>query len=386
MKTVDVRVESSEPPSTKSRFTLSSFKLFKSRSTKPNFTKPNFTKPEPTEPESTEPESPKPEFIVLCGPTGVGKSAAPKQIFNLQKDKFTKIEIDSLVVQNQLYISTVYTINQLDPTLIKRTITEKDKTKHKLLTDLFNTLYFNVKNNIIPCLEDSKKEKITCSQLHDKMLGDAISKKITIVLEINGDKPFNWLFEDSEMIGDLFTDEHRKILRENYKKTICYLSHDSKKLLDSNKKRFQTDIQDCNLEECIARLGNFLLPKVYYKTISNIFNVYEKLLDRNFFKDYNIEVLFYERVLDKKVSNKKNKIYTYSILSNFEAYKDSFQLGDESSENDNVQSSTHISSPPTLRGSRYGGHKTKKSKKQKKAKSKKSKKQKAKKYKKLKLL
>jgi hypothetical protein len=281
-------------------------------------------------------------------------------------------------VQNQLYISTVYTINQLDPTLIERTITEKDKNQHNLLTNLFNTLYFNVKNNIIPCLEnDGKKEKITCSQLHDKMLGEAINKRKTIVLEINGDKPFHWLFKDSKMKGDLFTDKHRKILRENYKKTICYLSHDYLSLLDSNKKRFKDNIKECNLEKCVARLGNFLLPKVYYETISNIFNVYEKLLDRNFFKDYNIEVLFYERVLDEKVSNEKNNIYTYSKLSNFEAYKDSFQLGDESSETDYVQSSTHISSPPTLRGSRYGGHKTKKSKAQK------SKKQKAKKAKKI---
>jgi hypothetical protein len=380
MKTVNVTVRPSEPSftksstksSTKSRFTLPSFKFLKPKYTKPESTKPESTKPDSTEHESTEHESTEPQFIVLCGPTGVGKSMVPKNIFDLNDNDFIKIEIDSLVVQNQLYISTIYTINRLDSNLIERTINKKDTNQHNLLTNLFNTLYFNVKNNIIPCLEsDPKKEKITCSQLHDKMLGDAISKKRTIVLEINGDKPFNWLFDDSKMIGDLFTDEHRKILRENYMKTICYLSHDYKKLLDSNKKRFKDDIKKCNLKECVARLGNFLLPNVYHKTISNIFKVYEELLDRKFFEDYNIKVLFFERVYDKPTNTHK-----YSDISSFDEYKESFHLPDK----DYVQYSTHISSPPTLRGSRYGGHKTKKSKKQ-KAKSKKQKK-----YKKLKLL
>jgi hypothetical protein len=358
MNVVKITLGSSEPPFTKSRFPLPSFNFFKSRSTKPNFTKPQSTKP---------------RFIVLCGPTGVGKSMVPEQIFKLQKEDFTKIEIDSLVVQNQLYISTIYTINKLDPKLISSTINEEDTNQHNLLTNLFNTLYFNVKNNIIPCLEnDPKKEKITCSQLHDKMLGDAINKRKTIVLEINGDKPFYWLFKDSKMKGDLFTDEHRKILRESYKKTICYLSHDYVKLLESNKKRFKDDIQKCNLKECVARLGNFLLPKVYYKTIRNIFEVCEKLLSEKLlseivFKD--IEIVFYERVSDEK-----NKTYTYSKLSDFQAYKDSFHLLDESSDKDNVQSSTSLVSPPTLRG-RHGGSKKAKPKKAK------SKKQKAKKYK-----
>jgi Cdc6-like AAA superfamily ATPase len=113
---------------------------------------------------SSEPQSTKPRFIVLCGPTGVGKSMVPEQVFNLKKEDFTKIEIDSLVVQNQLYISTIYTINKLSPKLISTTINEEDTNQHNLLTNLFNTLYFNVKNNIIPCLEnDPKKEKITCS-------------------------------------------------------------------------------------------------------------------------------------------------------------------------------------------------------------------------------
>jgi hypothetical protein len=363
MNTVQVMLRPSTSQNTEDQFSKSKFLNF----TRPNFTRPNFTRPNFTRPNFNflKPKSTKlPRFIVLCGPTGVGKGKAPEQIFNLTSENYTKIEIDSLVVQNQLYISTVYTINQLDPTLIERTITEKDKNQHNLLTNLFNTLYFNVKNNIIPCLEnDGKKEKITCSQLHDKMLGEAINKRKTIVLEINGDKPFHWLFKDSKMKGDLFTNEHRKILRENYKKTICYLSHDYLSLLDSNKKRFKDDIKECNLEKCVARLGNFLLPKVYYETISNIFKVYEELLDRKFFKDYNIEVLFFERVYDKPTNT-----HQYSDISSFDEYIESFHLPDE----DYVQSSTHISSPPTLRGSRYGGHKTKKSKTQK------SKKQKAK--------
>jgi hypothetical protein len=384
MKTVKISLGSPEQPSTKqpftkSRFPFPSLNFLKSRSTKPQSTKPESTKPESTEPKSTK----LPRFIVLCGPTGVGKGKAPEQIFNLTSENYTKIEIDSLVVQNQLYISTIYTINKLDSNLIERTIDEKNKEQHQLLTDLFNTLYFNVKNNIIPCLEsDLKKEKITCSQLHDKMLGDAISEKRTIVLEINGDKPFNWLFEDSKMIGDLFTDKHRKILRENYKKTICYLSHDYKSLLDSNKNRFKNDIKKCNLKECIARLGNFLLPDIYGKTISNIFKVYEELLSENVFK--NIEIVFYERVYDKK-----NKTYIYSKLSDFQAYKNSFNLGDESSEKDIVQPSISLAPPPTPRG-RHGGSKKAKSKKQKskkqKAKSKTQKSKKQKKYKKLKLL
>jgi len=46
----------------------------------------------------------KPHFIVLCGPTGVGKSRAPQEIFGLREGTYTKIEIDSLIVQNKSYI------------------------------------------------------------------------------------------------------------------------------------------------------------------------------------------------------------------------------------------------------------------------------------------
>jgi ATP-dependent protease HslVU (ClpYQ) ATPase subunit len=45
----------------------------------------------------------KPKFIVLCGPTGVGKSLVPANIFGLIREgiDFIKIEIDSLIVQNE---------------------------------------------------------------------------------------------------------------------------------------------------------------------------------------------------------------------------------------------------------------------------------------------
>jgi ABC-type polar amino acid transport system ATPase subunit len=96
--------------------------------------KPQLLKIQDNEPSYTE----RPQFIVLCGPTGVGKSMVPQQIFKLEERDYTKIEIDSLVVQNQLYTNTIFTINKLDKNLIVNTIKGKDIKKRKLLTDLFN--------------------------------------------------------------------------------------------------------------------------------------------------------------------------------------------------------------------------------------------------------
>jgi ATP-dependent protease HslVU (ClpYQ) ATPase subunit len=212
----------------------------------------------------SESKSTKPKFIVLCGPTGVGKSRIPKQIFNLEPKDFTKIEIDSLVVENKLYRTTVYTINKLDPNLIPTTINDKDAEKREFLTNLFNILYSSVKSNVIPCLENDAKEKqftekISCEQLHDKLLGEAIIDRKTIVLEINGDKSFKWLFDYTGKSEDFFTDAHREIIREEYETTIFYLSYNYRQLLDSNKDRFIANITDCHPKSCIARLGNFFI-------------------------------------------------------------------------------------------------------------------------------
>jgi hypothetical protein len=331
--------------------------------------KPQLLKLQDNEPSYTE----RPQFIVLCGPTGVGKSMVPQQIFKLEERDYTKIEIDSLVVQNQLYTNTIFTINNLDKNLIVNTIKGKDIKKRKLLTDLFNELYSNVKNNITPCVKydtetqkyDTETQKFTCSQLHDYLLAKAIIGRKTIVLEINGDKDFKWLFKDTKKIEDLFTNEHRGIIRNEYKTTIFYLSHNYKKLLESNKTRFLQNIKDCVPKSCIARLGNFLLPDIYRKTINGIFTVYAEL--SNFFQENNIAVRFYERTDGNN----------YLKLEDFEKYKESFKLLHEDIESRpwSVILSPRVFSVFTSRGK--GRRKTQKAKR---------KKQKAKIYKKLKLL
>jgi hypothetical protein len=338
----------------------------------------------------------KPQFIVLCGPTGVGKSMVPKNIFKLNKEDFIKIEIDSLVVQNKLYTNTIFTINQLDKNLIVNTINGKDKEKRKLLTDLFNVLYLNVKNNIIPCVKydsgdsetqryDPETQNLTCSKLHDYLLAKAINEGKTIVLEINGDKTFKWLFENVEDVEEIdktevFRNTHRNIIRENYDTTIFYLSYNYKKLLESNKTRFLKDIKACGLKSCIARLGNFLLPDIYRNTINGIFTVHNDLLQ--FFKDNNITVRFCERKDGRKDDN------NYNELPNFEEYKKSFELPKDEIDvqhQDNGVLMNIIKSPTAFSrriGSifRKGGRKTQKSKKQKaKLKKAKSKKQNSKK-------
>jgi hypothetical protein len=133
-------------------------------------------------------------------------------------------------------------------------------------------------------------------------------------LEINGDKDFKWLFKDTKKIEDLFTNEHRGIIRNEYKTTIFYLSHNYKKLLESNKTRFLQNIKDCVPKSCSARLGNFLLPDIYRKTINGIFTVYAEL--SIFFQENNIAVRFYERTDGNN----------YLKLEDFEKYKESFKL------------------------------------------------------------
>jgi len=321
----------------------------------------------------------KPKFIVLCGPTGVGKSRVPKEIFGLNEEAYTKIEIDSLIVQNNFYRTAIHNLIKLAGGLIKETIDGKAEDKKILLTNLFNQLYINVKKNIIPCLDDQISTNITCDQLHDKKLYQAINKKKPIVLEINGDKNFSWLLTEQQatgtgtgMIKDYseFTNVHRKILRDSYDITFCYLSHPYAELVASNKSRFLEDMTNCEADEskCQVRLGNFLLEGVYSDTIEAMFNTYEKLNKAAFFKPPNIKVLFYKRKPGKPPHGGG-----YEKLHNFDTYKESFG---------------HIA--PIQTKTETGGRKKQKAKsKKQKAKSKKqkakSKKQKSKKYKKLKL-
>jgi hypothetical protein len=281
-------------------------------------------------PEGTSEE--KPKFIVLCGPTGVGKSRVPKEIFDLNEGAYTKIEIDSLIVQNKFYRTAIHNLIKLAGGLIKETIDGKaeDKKKKILLTNLFNQLYINVKKNIIPCLDDQISTNITCDQLHDKKLYQAIDKKKPIVLEINGDKNFSWLLTDQQATGtgtgkikdySQFTNVHRKILRDSYDITFCYLSHPYAELVESNKSRFLEDMKNCEADEsrCQVRLGNFLLEGVYSDTIEAIFNTYEELNKAAFFEPPNIKVLFYKRKPGKPPHGGG-----YEKLPDFDTYKKSF--------------------------------------------------------------
>ena len=278
------------------------------------------------EPEETSEN--KPKFIVLCGPTGVGKSRVPKEIFGLNQEAYTKIEIDSLIVQNKFYRTAIHNLIKLAGGLIKETIDGKAEDKKILLTNLFNQLYINVKKNIIPCLDDQISTNITCDQLHDKKLYQAIDKKKPIVLEINGDKNFSWLLTDQQATGtgkikhySQFTNVHRKILRDSYDITFCYLSHPYAELVASNKSRFLEDMTNCEADEskCQVRLGNFLLEGVYNDTIEAIFNTYEDLSKAAFFEPPNIKVHFYKRKPGKPPHGGG-----YEILQDFDTYKESF--------------------------------------------------------------
>ena len=257
----------------------------------------------------------RPLFILLCGPTGVGKSKVPKEIFNLNTGAYTKIEIDSLIENNKIYTNSISNIiKSLGKDLILKIIKGQDKDKHLLLTELFNQLYFNVKKNIIPC---KKRENINCETLHDKNLASSISNNKTIVLEINGDKDFSWLFVNSSINNkNIFNNKHRNILRKNYEIIVCYLSHNYKKLLASNKDRFLENIEKCNTNECSIRLGNFLLPKIYNETIYNIFKVYNELLKKRFLEKNNINIVFYERTSSNE----------YLKKTSFKEYQKSFNI------------------------------------------------------------
>jgi hypothetical protein len=149
------------------------------------------------------------------------------------------------------------------------------------------------------------------------MLAAAIKANKTIVLEINGDKNFSWLFvnKPNEDSNDYFKNKHRKILKTKYKIEICYLSHPYTSLLKANSSRFLRDIKACTETACSARLGNSLLTDKYKETVSNILSTYEFLANSNFFIDNGIDVSFWHRTSDN----------TYTKLASFENYKRSFE-------------------------------------------------------------
>jgi len=332
----------------------------------------------------------KPKFIVLCGPTGVGKSRVPKEIFGLNEEAYTKIEIDSLIVQNKFYKESINKLWQDKGKLIQDTIDGDSVDAKQKLTEEFNDVYYYVKKFKVPCLDDKNEEtsKLNCENLHDKMLADAINRGVTIVLEINGNNNFDWLLkhddkeEDKEASTVLFKNEHREKLRTNYDIVICYLSHPYESLLEANKSRFLKDIRSCNKEECNARLGNSLLINTYNTSVRDIYKVYQLLFEEGFFKKFNIDVRFYVRTIVGDIFEDGvlvGKEYRYDRLNNIRRYQQSFGtllVPPIQDERIGVSDSFKWSALPG--DARNGGRKTKKQKAKSKKQKAKSKKQKAK--------
>jgi len=266
----------------------------------------------------------KKKFILLCGPTGVGKSRVPENVATLDRDSFEKIEKDEYVTESEFYRKIISQIIEvLGEDTITGIINGTDKTKKKELTDLFNSIYFNASNNhLIPCRKESGD--LTCAQLHDKELGEHInSNNKHIVLEINGDKDYSWLFYNTEepIVNQYFNKTHSEKLLKDYDIEIYYLSGEFEQLLKDNKDRFISSLNPCKQNKCETRLGNFLMDKIYLNTIINIFKTIDKLKD-TLFRNENITVYYFKRV-GKTYIPLNNKIQYYmSFKINSNLYKE----------------------------------------------------------------
>lgn len=250
----------------------------------------------------------RPIFIILLGPTGVGKTNIVKAAYpNYQTA--AKIEKDKYITDSWTYNSKIHSlVSEIGKEEIKRIIESGNDDKKKKLTEKFNNIYFETNR------EECYDTKLSCSDYHDKKLTDEISKKNNVILEINGDKSFKWLFDSTTATEDdtIYGNDIRRILKNDYDIKLLYLSSNYNSLLESNKTRFLEGLKKCNYHSCGIRLANFLLENTYKEIIKNIFKIHEE-----FPKDEyrNIERVYWNRTRDK-----------YTQLNSFDDYKSSFDL------------------------------------------------------------
>lgn len=249
----------------------------------------------------------KPVFIILLGPTGVGKTRVLSTAYPKYQGA-VKIEKDKYITDQQSYNKSIYNlVNDKTKEEIKRIIEQGSEDEKKDLTEEFNTIYGNT--NVTVCYNTEN----TCNDYHDIKLSEKILQKRNVILEINGDKNFTWLFDKNIDSGENI-ENIKTILNNDYDIKLLYLSSDYKKLLESNKKRFLDGLDSCIQNDCSIRLANFLLNNIYKKSISDIFTIH---------KSFPIsEYPNIERVYWKRENNQ------YIKLNNFEEYKKSFNLDD----------------------------------------------------------
>lgn len=264
------------------------------------------------------------KFILLCGPTGVGKTKVLEKVAKLKPEEIKKIEKDFYVTESNFYKTIISQIIEvLGKYKIIEIINGGDTKKKKELTDLFNEIYFNASQNAITC--DTKFKDLNCAQLHDKKLGEQIIENNKhIVLEINGDKDYRWIFYNTEEPSNnpYFNKTHSEHLLKNYDIEIYYVSRDFNQLLEDNKDRFIKSLDTCDKKKCETRLGNFLMEEVYLNTIINIFRIIDKLKDTLFIKE-NIKVDYYNRLNDGNYKLLNNKIeYYMSFKINIDLYNE----------------------------------------------------------------
>lgn len=191
-------------------------------------------------------------FIITCGPTGAGKSKISELVGNLfpkylTYEDYEHILIDDIVVKHPCYKEKVNTyFNEEIIEQLNKIKTDFDKSKLSnnntseflnaakdesvTLTnsiEKLNGIYSNIRYKIQcdnfseTCSKLERKGKIiNCEQVNDEKLLTALGKKDKegktsikpIILEIVGDKPFDWLFQEQFEFNTYMTDRDIKIV------------------------------------------------------------------------------------------------------------------------------------------------------------------------------
>lgn len=254
-------------------------------------------------------------FIILCGPTGVGKTGLlNKIVHDLNIGDYVKISIDDYIEQSKDYKTKINTLlNFFDENKqnaikkITQIVENNSIHKKKLLTDIFNNIYSSNKHK--SCKPASN---LTCFEIHDHKLNDAIINKKNIFLELNGENDYTWFFGSNAFVdGGKYTKKAVEILvSDEYKKIIVYCGTSYNALLRSNKVRFLDTLNKCINNVCNPRLGNFLLKNIYKNILNNIINRLNN--DYKILKNkYKCDIMLY-----KRIGNKYKKINYDSNPSN----------------------------------------------------------------------
>jgi hypothetical protein len=259
-------------------------------------------------------KSPKPYFIITAGATGSGKTKLvdeTKKYLNIENVDMVTILVDNLVENDDKYKKKILEIiNSIKTECNNNDDCEKEKYTNPTdtLYKKFSDAYFTTRKEE-NCKSVNNTNKLSCDDLNDQNIKNAIKERKNIVFEFTGSYIPTWLL-DSKWIAD------------EYIIVITYSLVTLNNLVERNKSRAYKSVKDFYVDNNMTAPR---LPNVSYDAFKpiliNIYNILKEL--------YNLCIIQYNK--DKCGEKKIDQLLIFdnngtSLINIFDSKQKTFTM------------------------------------------------------------